>query len=188
MPWLATAALIIVGLVVLALAVPVRFAITVHSEAQPRIRVRLRALLGLFDQELFAPRRSVSLKPGDRKAGRGRGRAMVLLRNRRFRARLRRLIGRLVHVVRVRELRGFVRIGLGDPADTGELSALLGPASVIVAGRHPDFELTSSFADRELTIDASCAVVIVPLWIVAVAIAFALHPSTLAALFAVRSS
>jgi len=121
-----------------------------------------------------------------RRGGNARG-ALALLRQAAFRRRVVRLAGDLLRALRVRGLHLRLRIGLGDPADTGRLWSLLGPLAGMAASlRGADVRIEPEFADPVLEVESHGAIRLVPLQLVALAAAFLLSPATLRAWPALR--
>jgi hypothetical protein len=183
----------LLGLVVLALAVPVGLEFRVEGAAPFRAEVTIHWLGGLLRFRVPVRGAGAGRAEGrpDRKAGaggerpgsRGRGRrALSLIREGAFRERLARLARDLLRAIHLRDLRLRARIGLGDPAETGRLWALVGPvAAVAAAMRRADVEIQPEFLDPVLEFQASGRVVVVPLRVLSLAIAFLLSPPSLRA-------
>jgi hypothetical protein len=74
-----------------------------------------------------------------------------------------------------------MRLGLGDPADTGRLWAVVGPLSAAAQLRNAELRIEPEFADPVLELRADGRVLLVPLRFLIVAIAFALSPPTIRA-------
>ncbi len=100
------------------------------------------------------------------------------LRCRPFRRRIMRFIGALWHAIGKDGVRLDVRVGLGDPADTGRLWALLGPCAALLQ-RVPDVAVAvePEFEQATLEVDSSGALRLVPLRLVAIVVALAASPS-----------
>lgn len=99
-----------------------------------------------------------------------------------FRRRVLRLIGDLVRATRPRELRVRARLGLGDPADTGRLWAVVGPLSAAARSlRDADVSIEPEFIEPALELDVRGRVRLVPLRLLGLAIAFALSPPSIRA-------
>lgn len=180
MPWPLTVLLVVVGAILLVLAMPVRLTAIAHER---RVRVRIRALLGLVEQELSAgPRKKEAPEAKGRSGGiRSARRFWAFVRSRGLLSGGRRFMERLWRALHVRELVGAARIGLEDPAETGALWAVVGPVSGFVTSRFPDFAIAPSFGGEELDVEGRGSLVVVPLEIVGVTLAFALGPATLRA-------
>jgi hypothetical protein len=180
-PWPLTVALAIVGGVVLVLAMPVRLTVTGHGT---RFRVRVQALLGLVSKELEGHGRPTKPKPAPKprrraEPGRAARRFWAIARSRGLWPRVQRFLARIWASLRIRELSGVARVGLVDPAETGQLWAVLGPLALLLARRFPDFALQPSFADEPLDVDLHARLVVVPLEILGVTLAFLLGPTML---------
>jgi hypothetical protein len=75
-----------------------------------------------------------------------------------------------------------MRLGMGDPADTGRLWALLGPLNAAADNlRHAEVQIEPDFADSSLEFQFDGRLRVVPLQLVALATGFALSPASLRA-------
>lgn len=94
-----------------------------------------------------------------------------------FRQRVIRYIGDLWRAVQKRDVRLHVRLGLGDPADTGQLWAVLGPISGLLANV-PDasIRLEPEFQDATVELDSSGFIRLIPLQLVYLTAALFLSP------------
>jgi hypothetical protein len=186
---------IVIGVVLallLLLALPVQVAFRIQGLEAFKAQVSLRCLFGLlsFGMQLPAahpsPRRPRRARQGtvpqaaDRKPGPGRAnRVLAVFRRAAFRQRVLRLAKSLVAATQLRQLRLRLRLGLGDPADTGRLWALMGPVSVWAQGlRDAQVQIEPEFMDTVLEFQAQGRVRLVPLQLLALAAAFALSPQT----------
>lgn len=118
-----------------------------------------------------------------RPARRARGdRAWQLLRDAAFRRRVMRLAHDLLAAAHLSALRLRLRLGLGDPADTGRIWALLGPlgATLRAIGAF-DVHLEPEFMEAVLDFEAQGRGRLVPLHVVALGVAFALSPAAMRA-------
>lgn len=126
-----------------------------------------------------APRARRAPQPGRRGGGR---RLLAVLRDASFRRRVVRLLKDLVAAAHPRQLRLHVRLGLGDPAATGRLWGLVGPLDQLARRiRDADVRLEPEFVDPVLEFDARGRLLLVPLQVIALAVAFALSPAALRA-------
>ena len=80
-----------------------------------------------------------------------------------------------------------MRIGLGDPADTGLLWAFLGPLSALPL-RNAELRLEPEFVDPVLELEADGRLLLVPLRFLILAVAFALSPPTIRAWSTLRGN
>ena len=74
-----------------------------------------------------------------------------------------------------------MRLGLGDPADTGRLWAVVGPVNAIARSRGADIRIEPDFLEPVLEIQADGHVAIVPLRILLLATGFVLSPPAIRA-------
>ncbi|MBT8127761.1 MAG: DUF2953 domain-containing protein [Gammaproteobacteria bacterium] len=111
--------------------------------------------------------------PASRKAN-----PMIALRQKAFRQRLFRLIGDLWHAVHKQHVTLRIRIGLGDPADTGQLWALVGPLSGMLATiQDAMIEIEPEFIDTVFELDSSGKIRIIPLQLLYLAFGLLLSPA-----------
>jgi len=118
-------------------------------------------------------------KPKRRHKPKSRRRAKPLAawRLRPFRRRLLRFVRDLWRAIHKRDLRVQLRIGLGDPADTGQLWALMGPLSaVLTQSESVAFELEPDFMDSSLDFASSGRIRIIPLQLLGLTLALLLSP------------
>ena len=167
----------LLGLVLLLLAVPLSVEFRVDGIQPFRGQVVVRWLFGLVRIRLPLP---VASRPRPRKRNRVRN-VLTALREAAFRGRVHRLVSDLVHAVHFQRVRLLVRLGLGDPADTGRLWAVVGPVSVIAQSRGADIRIEPDFLEPVLEIQADGRVAIVPLRILLLATGFVLSPPAIRA-------
>jgi hypothetical protein len=194
-------AVLLLGATLLALlallAVPVELTFRLEGGAPLAGEVGIRWLLGLVRARIPVP--GAGGKPGEaaaareggrrpatrrvrRRASRGPGRYLDVLRQEAFRARACRLARDLARAVRVRRLRLWLRVGLDDPADTGMLWAVVGPLSAVALGlRRAEVRIEPEFAEAAFRFRTDGRVVVVPLQLLALAAAFALSPPSIRA-------
>jgi hypothetical protein len=184
---------VLLGLLAL-LAVPLELAFRVRGIEAFNGRVAIRWLfgmvrfsLGIPDAVRFGPRQA-RRKPqpapprAKRRRGGGRGRVLAVIRQEQFRRRLHRLLRDLVRATRLRQLGLRMRLGLGDPADTGRPWALVGPLNAATQSlRTAKVQIEPEFIDPVLEFEAEGSLRLVPLQLLALLVAFALSPSSLRA-------
>lgn len=108
---------------------------------------------------------------------RGRSRPLAAWRLRPFRLRLIRFVRELWRAIHKRDLRVQLRIGLGDPADTGQLWAIMGPLSAVLAqNKTVAFQLEADFMDSTLEFASSGRIRIIPLRLLGLTLALLLSP------------
>jgi len=179
-------ATVVTATLVALLAIPIalQFDLSWHGKLTQRLEVIWA--FGLIRGKLAPPARRVSADaragraPRVQPAARGNKRAGVLraLRFRPFRRRITRFVGELWHAIGKQDVKLAVRVGLGDPADTGRLWALLGPCAGLL-GRVPDIAVAvePEFQHATLEVDSSGVLRLVPLRVVAIVAALAASPS-----------
>ena len=181
------------------LAVPLEIAFQLDRVEALEGHVSFRWLFGLVRVRLAVPRvRPTPPGPAPkprparerrrRKAGAGAARGFAVLRQAAFRRRVQRLLADLVRAIDVRRLRLLVRLGLGDPADTGFLWALLGPLGAAVGSlRGAEVRIEPEFMESVLELHSRGRVRVIPLRILALASCFALSPPSIRAWRTLRS-
>lgn len=102
----------------------------------------------------------------------------AVVRQKRFRRRIIRFINDLWHAVHKKNLRLRVRVGLGDPADTGQLWAICGPVAGILANvQEASINIEPEFLDTTFELDSSGSIRIIPLQMICLTVALLLSPS-----------
>lgn len=106
------------------------------------------------------------------------GNVMAVIRDREVRGRITRFVLDLWRAIRKQNVRLHVRLGLGDPADTGQLWGLLGPVSGAVARlRDVRIAIEPDFLDSTLDVTSSGTVRMIPLRILTIVFGLVLSPS-----------
>jgi hypothetical protein len=189
-----------VGLVVCAvllatallLAVPVHVAFQLKGIEAFSGLITIRWLFGLVrfrapypsvtkspQPETAANAGKVQAKPNKRNA---RANVVAVLRQAAFRRRALRLVKDLVRAAHPQQLRLRMRLGLGDPADTGRLWAFMGPLSALAQNLHnAQVQIEPEFIDTVFEIEARGRLRLVPLQVLGVLISFALSPASIRA-------
>lgn len=107
---------------------------------------------------------------------------IALLKQAVFRRRAIRFIKDLLGAAHARDLYFRLRIGLGDPADTGCLCGFLGPVAGIVTNiRSADVRIEPEFMEPALEVESHGEFRLIPFQFIALATAFMLSPATLQA-------
>jgi hypothetical protein len=147
----------VVAFLVLLLSVPVSMAFDIEKDTDLRKSVRLRWLFGLVHKELGSPKRPARSKPKSEarpKRRRGRNGFRVFRRVVTTKGLVKRILvflKRLVKGVQIRRLQAYVRIGLDDPADTGQLLGIIWPA-LAFAPSSPSINITIEPDFQEATL------------------------------------
>jgi len=108
----------------------------------------------------------------------GKSNVLAAIRQTSFRRRILRLVSDLWSAIHKKDVRLWVRAGLGDPADTGRLWAVLGPLSGVFS-RPGDISVAiePDFVDATFEVDSSGIVRVVPLQIVIIALGLLVSPA-----------
>ncbi len=154
--WVIAALISLAVLIVIALLVPLDVKLHIDVYGRPKFRMRLAWLFGLVSKEIAKKEK----KPEDkRKTDRGerkprkRGPAartiLEILRARGLPGQIKLLLKGILRLPRIKDLAADLKVGLGDPADTGLLFALIGPATFFVGSSFPNqIKVQPSFADE----------------------------------------
>ena len=148
--------------------------------------IRLQWLFGLVRIHLPLSRSTPSASTGEEDTGKKRvkksssrtSNPVAAIRSKPFRQRVFRFIRDLWHAIRKRDLILHIRIGLGDPADTGRLWAIIGPASGLLANiDEAAIAIEPEFIDAVFELDSSGSIRIIPLQLVYLILGLLLSPS-----------
>ena len=191
---------VVVGVVVLLLAVPLGMAFDFRGVEGLAGQVRVGWLFGLVRFRVDVPRRAKARpsKRAERKVEKARSKpkapgrprdVFAVIRQAAFRARLHRFAQDLVRAAHAHDLYLHLRLGLGDPADTGRLWALLGPLNALVQNLpNAQVRIEPEFVDPVLEFETRGRLLVIPLQIMALSIAFALSPASIRAWRTLRGS
>jgi hypothetical protein len=114
---------------------------------------------------------------------------IALLKQSTFRRRAIRFIKGLLCAAHARDLYLRLRIGLGDPADTGRLWGFLGPVAGIATNlRSAEVHIEPEFMAPALEFESHGKFRLIPLQFIALATAFMVSPATLQAWRTLRRS
>lgn len=176
--------LVLVGL----LAIPLGLDYRVNWHGRFQGDIRLRWLFGLVNvaiptdttapaakaEQVTAKRRRRRRNPKSRR----KARPLAAWRLRPFRQRLIKFGRSLWQAINKRELRLQLRIGLDDPADTGQLWAFMGPLSAIAShSRSIEIAIEPDFQQSTLELDSSGRFRLIPLQLLGLTLALLLSPS-----------
>ncbi len=131
------------GLVILVLCVPLDMAFRVDVYGKPKLRLRLVWLFGLVSKELGREKKRARekkevLKEKPKKKRRARsGTIFKILRVRGLLAQFKSLLRGVIRSFRISQLEANFRVGLDNPADTGFLLAVIGPATLFLNRSFP---------------------------------------------------
>ena len=138
------------------------------------VRVRIPLQTKARTHEAVTPKK----KPrASKRASRKRLNVVAALRQPRFRRRIANFLKDLWHAVHKKNLSLRVRVGLGDPADTGQLWAIVGPAAGMLSTvRHASIHIEPEFVDPTFEVDGSGVIRLIPLQMIYLVIALLLSP------------
>ena len=189
---------VLFGLLVLLLIVPVDVAFRFEGIAAYKGQVTIRWLFGLVRFRIRVPgvvkpepgtEPEAAARPAKPEERRGRPNILAVLRQAAFRRRVYRLVTDLVRATHLHQFRLRMRLGLGDPADTGRLWAFVGPLNALAQNlRTAEVRIEPEFMDPVLEFQVHGRLLLVPLQFLALAIAFALSPASIRAWRTLRAS
>jgi hypothetical protein len=177
----------------LLLAVPVDLAFKIEGIQCFRAKISVRWLFGVIrfripfpeaagQQPVAKARQRATKQRPEHKKRRGHPNFIAVLKQAEFRQRTYRFAKDLIQAVHLQRFRLLMRLGLGDPADTGHLWALVGPLGAMAQRlRSADVRIEPEFMDSVLEVQADGQVRLIPLQFLALAIAFALSPPSIRA-------
>ncbi len=114
---------------------------------------------------------------------------VAVIRQAQFRRRVYRFFKDLVRALHLQRLRLLMRLGLGDPADTGRLWALIGPLSAMAQNvRSAEVCIEPEFMDSVLEVQADGQLRLIPLQLLVLVFAFVLSPPSIRAWRTLRAS
>lgn len=181
-----SATLIALLLLLVLLSVPVTLSYRLGWQRQLRGEARLLWLFGLVRVRLAPPaerRRAAEAQPGKDsteakpKRARKKFNPLPALRQKPFRRRILRFARDLWRALRKRDLYLRIRVGLGDPADTGQLWALCGPLSGLLATvEQASIELEPEFLDAVFELDSGGKLSVIPLQLLYLALGLLCSP------------
>lgn len=185
---------VLMGLLVILLAVPVAVAFRFEGIAAFTGQFTIHWLFGLVrfriqvptTRKLPTPEPETEPHAAERHERHAKGGAhsnfLSVLRQVAFRQRVYRFIKDLARAAHLQQLGLRVRLGLGDPADTGHLWAILGPLNALAQNlRNAEVNIEPEFMDAVFEYQAHGRLQLVPLQFLILAVAFALSPPALRA-------
>ena len=174
--------LLLIGL----LAIPITLIFQISWQQAVQNNVKLLWAFGLVQIRLPLFRTKAP-SPGDdglaRRAGRfeqssrNKREVFAVIRQKKFRRRIIRFTSDVWQAIHKENIRLRVRVGLGDPADTGQLWAVLGPVSGMLANfQEVSMNIEPDFFDTTLELDSSGSIRIIPLQMIYLITALLLSP------------
>ncbi len=136
--WAVATLTVLTGLIVFILCVPLDIAFRVDTHGKPKLRMTLTWFFGLVSKEMIKEKKSEpkeKMAEVKRLAEKKRKRVGVILKMLRTKGLARRFLRLLKDVLSCSEITDFIvdlKVGLGDPAETGLLFGLVGPVTLFV--------------------------------------------------------
>ena len=142
-------------ILILVLSVPLNMVVRVSVPGKPKFQGKLVWLFGLVRKEITGrkkPEEKKKVVKKRRKPGEGRrrfGNIFKILRTRGMLKQLRVLLRDILGCLKIRDLTADFTVGLGNPADTGLLFALIGPTTFwLSSSTYHRIRVQPSFADE----------------------------------------
>ncbi len=102
---------------------------------------------------------------------------VAIIWQQKFRLRIMKFISDVWHALRKKDLSLRIHIGLGDPADTGQLWAVVGPVAGILANvQEATIEIEPEFFAASFELDSSGNIRLIPLQLIYLTVALLLSP------------
>lgn len=168
------------------LAIPVSLNYQVSWRRALLGNIQLQWLFGLVRIQLplqqssaaSSQRKKITQKQHNKKSSAKRSNPIFVIRQKPFRQRSIKFIRDLWHAIHKHNLSLRIRIGLGDPADTGQLWAIVGPLSGMLATvQQASIEIEPEFIDAVFELDSSGNIRVIPLQMIYLAIGLLLSPA-----------
>jgi len=103
---------------------------------------------------------------------------VAAIRQKSFRQRVYKFVRDFWHAIHKQNLKLRIRIGLGDPAETGQLWAIVGPVSGMLATvKEASIEIEPEFIEPVFELDSSGSIRVIPLQLLYLTIGLFLSPS-----------
>jgi hypothetical protein len=103
---------------------------------------------------------------------------LAAFRQKSFRRRIIRFMRALWHAFHRRDISLRIRLGLGDPADTGQLWAIVGPVSGILANiQEASITIEPEFFDATFELDSYGSIRFIPLQMIYLTVGLLLSPA-----------
>ena len=183
---------ILLGLIIALLAVPIDLAFSIDRTNKVQGYIKVRWLFGLTrftinipdetkTKILKAKRKALpeykTEKPKEKSAP---GNLIAVLKQSAFRQRVYRFIKDLLRAIHSHDLQLHLRVGLGDPADTGRLWIFLGPVSALLTNIHSaNICIEPEFMDPVFEFQSNGEFRLMPLEFIVLTIAFIFSPPTI---------
>jgi hypothetical protein len=192
--------LLIIGLLLtlllVLLAMPITVAFRIDRVKEIKGQVSFRWLFGLVRFRIGIPgdkkhakrfKRKRVKKTGKRRKG-GNARSVIrVLKQSAFRRRAIRFFKYVLRATHATDLYFRLRIGLGDPADTGRIWALFGPVAGFASNiRSAEVRIEPEFIEPVLEVESHGEFSLIPLQFIALTVLFVVSPMTIRAFRTLR--
>ena len=184
-------------LIALLLAIPVTLTFQVYWQQVAKGDIELQWAFGLVRVRLPASRFDApstekepeqTIDPVARSIQKKRS-IFTVFRRKEFRQRIIRFIRDVWHGVHKEHLCLAIRMGLGDPADTGQLWVILGPvAGMLAVVQEASIRIEPDFVDTTFMLDSSGTIRIIPVQMLYLVIALLLSPPFWKGILQLRAS
>lgn len=182
-----TAVIVFLLILIALLAIPVSFTYQVSWQQAFEGSIKLQWLFGLVHIQLPQLRsrtatpksNEITQKPNRKKKSyRKKSNTIAVIRHKSFRQRVIRFVRDIWDTIHKHNVRLCIRIGLGDPADTGQIWAIVGPLSVVLSNiQEASISIEPEFIEPLFELDSSGNIRLIPLQIVYLIIGLLLSPS-----------
>ena len=181
-----TAIAVLMLILIALLAIPLTLKYELSWRQAFRANIRLLWMFGLVRIRLSptetgtpeAAPATTARKITNKQSSSGKSNPMAAIRHKQFRQRIIRFLRDLWRAIHKQHVKLRIRIGLGDPADTGQLWAIAGPVSGILASvQDASIEIEPEFIDTVFEMDSSGNIRIIPLQIIYLTARLLLSPA-----------
>lgn len=183
-------------LLIALLAVPVTLTFQVSWQQAIESDIKLHWLFGLVHVRLPSFQSKAPSLEGEeltqkmshfKRSSRKKTNFFAIIWQKAFRRRIIKFVSDFWHAIHKRNVNLRIRIGLGDPADTGLLWAVVGPVAGILANaQEASIELEPEFFDATFELDSSGNIRLIPLQMIYLTAGLLLSPPVWQAIKQVR--
>ena len=154
--WVVIALASLAAVVTFVLCIPIHTELHLDVYGKPKFRMKLVWLFGLVSKQITKrkkkPEEEAKVAEGKRKPKKGKLKPRTIfkiLRTRGLLRQIKNLLRDILRCLKIRDLRVNFTVGLDDPADTGLLFALIGPAIFFLgSSRVHEISVQPSFEDE----------------------------------------
>ena len=180
---------IFLSLIVVLLAVPVTLTYQLSFRQTISADLRLIWAFGLVRADISPDPAKSKSRRREGASGKKKSNVLVAIRRPSFRRRVLRFISDVWRAIHKKNVQLLVRIGLGDPADTGQLWAAFGPLSGMLARvRDIRIAIVPDFLDSTFEVDSSGTIRVIPLQFAILALGLLFSPSIWRGVMLMRAS